>query len=519
MSLFSRWLKNALPVVGRPVGRKAGKPGSRLVLEALEDRLVMTASLQVQGLPPGDIVNSYAGVGLKQNEVGILYAQVNGQADPNASDFQAQINWGDGSSSAGSLVYIGNNGNSAEFLIKGSHTYAAPNGNATISVSVSGEGTSASSPTAQAIITAMPSGFPGTAPQSFTPTIAPANVQVQVQALPPGDDVNSYAGVGLQQNEVGILYAQVNGQADPNVKDFHAQINWGDSSAWTAADLVYIGNNGNSAEFLIKGSHTYAQPNSNIPVVVYVNGPDGTSASNETAVANAAPMPSGIPGAAPAATPITLPPSNVQEQIISLPPGDDVNFNAGDTSVRQLGTLQAQVNGEGDPNVNDFHVQINWGSSSAWTAGSLVYTGMSGNMAQFAIEGSPPANLPAGTNVPIVAYVTGPDGTSTSNLTAYANVTAQPTLNLGPLSVTKWTDGKVGYKGTISVSGGSGKYHGLEVTGLPSGLKASLSGHTITITGTPTQSGTFNLEVSLEDSNGEPGSTEATLTINARHRV
>ena len=54
------------------------------------------------------------------------------------------------------------------------------------------------------------------------------------------------------------------------------------------------------ADYLVKGTHVYSQANSNIPIVVYVNGPDGTSASGQTALAAVTNMPSGIPGTAPA---------------------------------------------------------------------------------------------------------------------------------------------------------------------------------------------------------------------------
>ncbi len=104
----------------------------------------------------------------------------------------------------------------------------------------------------------------------------------------------------------------------------------------------------------------------------------------------------------------------------------------------------------------------------------------------------------------------GNPGSGTDTLT----ITAAP-ITLGSLSPAQWYVNQSGYDGTISVSGGSGTYSNLQVTGLPTGLSASLSGSTITITGTPTQSGTFDLGVSLQDSNGAQGTGSDTLTINA----
>ena len=110
----------------------------------------------------------------------------------------------------------------------------------------------------------------------------------------------------------------------------------------------------------------------------------------------------------------------------------------------------------------------------------------------------------------------------TGNGAATLTITAPP-INLGSLSPTQWQVNQSGYDGTISVSGGSGGYQNLQVSGLPSGLSASVvssvvngqQSGTITISGTPTQSGTFNLSISLDDGNGDTGSGTATLTITA----
>jgi gliding motility-associated-like protein len=63
---------------------------------------------------------------------------------------------------------------------------------------------------------------------------------------------------------------------------------------------------------------------------------------------------------------------------------------------------------------------------------------------------------------------------------------------------------------TYSVTGGSGT----TVTGLPAGVTGSLSGTVFTISGTPTQSGTFNYTVSTTSSCGQ-SNANGTITINA----
>jgi hypothetical protein len=90
--------------------------------------------------------------------------------------------------------------------------------------------------------------------------------------------LESYAGVGFQENEVGTMQAEVNGQADTNKGDFQAEIQWGDGGSSTG-DFVYEGTTGAFANYIIKGSHVYQTAHTAIPIVIYVTGPDRTSAS------------------------------------------------------------------------------------------------------------------------------------------------------------------------------------------------------------------------------------------------
>ena len=188
------------------------------------------------------------------------------------------------------------------------------------------------------------------------------NDQIQLSG---GYTLNSYAGVGFQENQVATMQVQVNGQADPTLSDFHAQINWGDSASWTSGDLVYQGTNGSWADYIIKGSHVYQKADSNIPIVIYVTGPDGTSASfdsNDIDYAEVLAMPSGIPGTQPSATANPTAPADVQ---IQLSGGYTLNSYAGvGFQENQVATMQVQVNGQADATLSDFHPQINWGDSA-----------------------------------------------------------------------------------------------------------------------------------------------------------
>jgi serine/threonine protein kinase len=69
------------------------------------------------------------------------------------------------------------------------------------------------------------------------------------------------------------------------------------------------------------------------------------------------------------------------------------------------------------------------------------------------------------------------------------------------------------YSGTVTVSGGAGTYTWAAVTGLPAGLKATASGATLTISGTPTAAGTATVALSVHDSASPEGTGTATLTL------
>jgi serine/threonine protein kinase len=69
------------------------------------------------------------------------------------------------------------------------------------------------------------------------------------------------------------------------------------------------------------------------------------------------------------------------------------------------------------------------------------------------------------------------------------------------------------YSGTVTVSGGKGTYTWAAVTGLPAGLKATASGATLTISGTPTAAGSFTIPLSVHDSATPQGSGAKSLTL------
>ena len=105
---------------------------------------------------------------------------------------------------------------------------------------------------------------------------------------------------------------------------------------------------------------------------------------------------------------------------------------------------------------------------------------------------------------------TGVSATKTFDFT----IASAPTL--GTLSQTQWTVNQAGYSATIAISNGTSPYSNLSVTGLPTGLTASLSGSTITITGTPTRQGPFgNISVSVTDTAGATVTQTYSMMVNS----
>jgi hypothetical protein len=87
-------------------------------------------------------------------------------------------------------------------------------------------------------------------------------------------------------------------------------------------------------------------------------------------------------------------------------------------------------------------------------------------------------------------------------------------FGLSNLSVTQWTSGQPWPTlGTINFTGDVG-YGNLSVNGLPLGLQWSLSGNTITISGTPSQTGPFNVVTSWTVAGSTWLSSTSSLTMN-----
>ncbi len=104
--------------------------------------------------------------------------------------------------------------------------------------------------------------------------------------------------------------------------------------------------------------------------------------------------------------------------------------------------------------------------------------------------------------------VTATDNFGQTGSRAYTVVVAVPTLTLTPATLPAGTAGTA-YNQTLTISGGIAPYTVTPAGALPTGL--TFNPVTRTFSGTPTQSGTFNISVTVTDSTG---GTAATITNN-----
>jgi hypothetical protein len=222
-------------------------------------------------------IDTYAGVGFIQNVVASLSGTLNGYTDTTMSDFHAEINWGDGTGWTSASLAPTMTGSGMPFLIKGSHVYADPGTYSIVVYATGPDGTSSSYDTCTAQVSMMPSGQPGTSPPATKAGRALSNVTLSFGTA---GTIYTSVGTAFPPTTVASLFGTLNGFTDTTVSDFHAEINWGDGSGWSTGTIARNPSQ-SGAPFIIQGSHRYSTPGM-YPVVVYVTGPDGTSATYDT---------------------------------------------------------------------------------------------------------------------------------------------------------------------------------------------------------------------------------------------
>ncbi len=145
-----------------------------------------------------------------------------------------------------------------------------------------------------------------------------------------------------------------------------------------------------------------------------------------------------------------------------------------------------------------------------WSCTGTLPSGITFDTSTGTFDGTPALGS-AGTYNNIQVTVTDSDGQSATqaySLTVHWVVGLSPALPADTLNTA--------YSQTQNITGGSGTYSALNVTGLPSGLTASVSGTTLTISGTPTVAGTFPLSITLHDdgNNSDSNVANENLTVN-----
>jgi hypothetical protein len=166
-----------------------------------------------------------------------------------ASDFTATIDWGDATTSAGTVT-----GGGGAFSVSGTHTYAGA-GNFTVTVTLSDDA-------------------PGTATATVTSTAQVGGAGLT--AFP----TTFAATEGVAFNGVVATFTDSRGGAVPS--DFTASITWGDGST-TAGTVAATG----GGTFTVSGIHTYADEGTfSVPVQVKDN--VSVLTANTTSTANVA---------------------------------------------------------------------------------------------------------------------------------------------------------------------------------------------------------------------------------------
>jgi hypothetical protein len=191
-------------------------------------------------------ISGSQGTPLNNVQVATFTDAYTGHAD--GSDFTALIDWGDGTTTLGTI-----SGSGAAFTVDGSHTYTAP-GTDTVTVSVADNppGTATASGTSTATIAA----------RTVTGTMV-LNAAVESIALASSTVVATFTD-SITSDTAG---------------DFTATIDWGDGITTTG---TVVGANGS---FTVEGGHTYGDEGSDPAVVTLTHTSDNAQATASGSVA------------------------------------------------------------------------------------------------------------------------------------------------------------------------------------------------------------------------------------------
>jgi hypothetical protein len=372
-----------------------------------------------------------------------------------ASDFTASIDWGDGTTSTGTV-----SGSSGAFSVNGSHTYSE-DGAHSIKVKIADDA-------------------PGTATATVTSTanVAESDLLVTGVALSPTE------GTAL----TGATVATISDTGSPDAAtNFTATINWGDGTTSTGTVT------GSAGIYSVGGDHTYADEGS-FSVKVSVT---------ETAVT-------------PAATANSTSTATVAET-------DTLTATAGSISptegIALTGVQVASFTSTNSSNVaGDFTASIDWGDGQPATSGTV--TAVSGSPGHFTVTGS--HTYAEEGSFTLKATITD-DGTGTAKATPTATVTvADATLTAAGVTVTP-TEG-VSFNGVVATftdanSSATASDFTATITwgdgATSTGTVAAGASGGFTVSGTHTyaEEGSNNISVKIKDVGGATATASSTAKV------
>jgi hypothetical protein len=400
------------------------------------------------------------------------------------TDFIATINWGDGSSSAGTITQPGGVGTA--FVVSGSHAYANP-GNYNPAINILDVGGSAVTLTGSATVTDLP--VTGTV-QNFAATEGSSTGTIVLATF---TDPNPLA-------TVSDVYA------------FLPIGGWGDGTpaAASALTVTQIGGTSTSTIFQITGSHAYASTGS-FPVNISVTTKGGAT-TNLTA-GSATVTSSATGGVLAAGTTLTI------------------NSAAGlSTGTVVVGTF---TDSNASAAASDYSAIIDWGDGSPTTIGTISFTpGTGGGPATVRVDG---VHTYANSGTYTILVTTDSNGGQAVTTTAAANVAsdglaavaipainATPNVSTGSVGVSIFTDtdynAKAGdFSATINWGDGSDTSAGT-VSVIP-GTGGNPA--TVTINGSHTYAsyGQYAIQVTTTSADGQSITTDATADVSAPHLI
>jgi uncharacterized repeat protein (TIGR01451 family) len=286
------------------------------------------------------------------------------------SDFTATINWGDGTSSTGTV-----SGTSSALTVAGNHVYTAA-GTETATVILSDDA-------------------PGTATATATATITVASPNT----ITPVGTVTIIATEGTTFSSTALATFTESDASVP-ASDFTATINWGDGTSTTGVSVT-----GTGGTLAVAGTHLYtdelASGTASVVVTQTTAGAATGTATGSANVADADTLAAGTPVTATATEGTTF-----------------------------SGTVATFTNTGYPANVaSDFTATINWGDGSTSTVSGSSITGTGGTLA---VAGSH-VYTAAGTETATVILSDDAPGTASATATAtitVTHVTAAPTLTI-----------------------------------------------------------------------------------------